>query len=109
MENVWARLLKSESGAGSIQSFDTDDLSVKIACQVPVGDSARGAFNADDHVPPKDQRKMDDFIIFALGAAVEAIEDSGWTLNSDQDAERTGVMIGSGIGGVETIAEAALL
>ena len=109
VENVWARLLKSESGAGSIQSFDTDDLSVKIACQVPVGDSARGAFNADDHVPPKDQRKMDDFIIFALGAAVEAIEDSGWTLNSDQDAERTGVMIGSGIGGLETIAEAALV
>ena len=56
VDNVWARLLKSESGAGSIQSFDTDDLSVKIACQVPLGDSARDAFNADDHVPPKDQR-----------------------------------------------------
>ena len=109
VDNVWARLLKSESGAGSIQSFDTDDLSVKIACQVPLGDSARGDFNADDYVPPKDQRKMDDFIIFAIGAAVEAIEDSSWTLDSDADAERTGVMIGSGIGGLETIAEAALL
>ena len=109
VDNVWARLLKSESGAGSIQSFATDDLSVKIACQVPLGDSASGAFNADDHVPPKDQRKMDNFIIFALGAAAEAIEDSGWALNSDEDAERTGVIIGSGIGGLETIAEAALL
>ena len=109
VENVWDRLLKSESGAAGIQSFDTDDLSVKIACQVPIGDSASGAFNPDDHVSPKDQRKMDDFIIFALGAAAEAIEDSGWTLDSDEDAYRTGVMIGSGIGGLETIAESALL
>ena len=60
VENVWDRLLKSESGAAGIQSFDTDDLSVKIACQVPIGDSASGAFNPDDHVSPKDQRKMDD-------------------------------------------------
>lgn len=109
VDHVWERLLKSESGAAGIQSFDTDDLSVKIACQVPVGDSESGAFNPDDHVSPKDQRKMDQFIIFALGAAAEAIEDSGWTLDSDEDAHRTGVMIGSGIGGLETIAAAALL
>jgi 3-oxoacyl-[acyl-carrier-protein] synthase II len=109
VQNVWNRLLNSESGAGAIQSFDVEDLSVKIACQVPIGDSATGSFNPDEVVPPKDQRKMDDFIIFAIGAADEAIADSGWAPESEEDFERTGVMIGSGIGGLETIAEASLL
>ncbi|MEK9646822.1 MAG: beta-ketoacyl synthase N-terminal-like domain-containing protein, partial [Alphaproteobacteria bacterium] len=72
VQNVWNRLLNSESGAGAIQSFDVDDLTVKIACQVPIGDSTTGSFNPDEVVPPKDQRKMDDFIIFAIGAADEA-------------------------------------
>lgn len=107
--NIWDRLVAGESGAGVIQSFDVEDLSVKIACQVPLGDSASGAFNPDETVPPKDQRKMDEFIIFAMGAADEAIKDSGWQPDSDEDFERTGVMIGSGIGGLETIAEASLL
>ena len=96
VSNVWDLLLKSESGATEIQSFDTKDLSVKIACQVPTVGSDPGVFNPDDHLSPKDQRKMDQFIIFALGAAAEAIEDSGWMPNSDEDAYRTGVMIGSG-------------
>ena len=109
VQNVWTRLLNGESGAGAIQTFDTSDLPVKIACQVPLGDAASGSFNPDDVVPPKDQRKMDRFIIFAMGAAAEAISDSGWVPATDEDAERTGVMIGSGIGGLETIAEAAII
>lgn len=109
VDNVWGRILNGESGAGAIQSFDVSDLAAKIACEVPIGDSDSGAFNPDDHVSPKDQRKMGKFIIFAMGAAAEAIADSGWTPETDEESERTGVMIGSGIGGLETIAEAALL
>src|SRR5258705_481222 len=77
-DNVWRRLLNGESGIGAIQSFDVSDLPAKIAGQVPRGDTADGHFNVDDWVPPKDQRKMDTFILFAMGAAVQAIEDSGW-------------------------------
>ena len=109
VDRVWKRLIDGQSGAGAIQSFDVEDLSVKIACQVPIGDSGSGSFNPDDVVAPKDQRKMDNFIIFALGAAAEAIGDSGWEPQADEEFERTGVMIGSGIGGLQTIAEAAVL
>jgi 3-oxoacyl-[acyl-carrier-protein] synthase II len=84
-------------------------MAVKVACQVPVGDSKDGSFNPDEFVSPKDQRKMGKFIVFALGASIEAIEDSGWLPETEEDSERTGVMIGSGIGGLETIAEAAML
>jgi 3-oxoacyl-[acyl-carrier-protein] synthase II len=109
VDNIWARILNGESGAGIIQSFNVDDLAVKVACQVPVGDSKDGSFNPDEFVSPKDQRKMGRFIVFALGASIEAIEDSGWLPETEEDSERTGVMIGSGIGGLETIAEAAML
>jgi len=109
VDNIWRRILNGESGAGAIQSFDVSDLAVKIACEVPVGDRESGAFNPDDHVPPKDQRKMDRFIIYGIGAADEAIADAGWTPDSEEELERTGVMIGPGIGGLETIAEAAML
>lgn len=109
VDNIWARILKGESGAGSIQGFDVSDLAVKIACEVPHGDRENGSFNPDDHISPKDQRKMDRFIIYGVGAADEAIADAGWTPDSEEELERTGVMIGSGIGGLETIAEAAML
>ena len=109
VDNIWRRILNGESGAGAIQGFDVSDLAVKIACEVPLGDSESGAFNPDDHVSPKDQRKMDRFIIYGIGAADEAIADAGWTPDSEEELERTGVMIGSGIGGLETIAEAAML
>ncbi len=109
VDSIWARILNGESGAGSIHGFDVSDLAVKIACEVPQGDGESGSFNADDHVLPKDQRKMDRFIIYGLGAADEAIADAGWTPESSEELERTGVMIGSGIGGLETIAEAAML
>jgi 3-oxoacyl-[acyl-carrier-protein] synthase II len=101
-------LIAGKSGIGSIQSFDVSDLPAKIAGQVPRGETASGNFNADDWVPPKDQRKMDDFIVFALGAAEQAIADSGWMPEDEESRERTGVMIGSGIGGLPGITEAAL-
>ena len=109
VDNIWGRILNGESGAGTIEGFDVSDLGVKIACEVPIGDRESGAFNPDDHVAPKDQRKMDRFIIYGIGAADEAIADAGWTPDSEEELERTGVMIGSGIGGLETIAEAAML
>jgi 3-oxoacyl-[acyl-carrier-protein] synthase II len=108
LDQVWRRLLAGESGIGAIQSFDVSDLPSRIAGQVPRGDRASGMFNADDWVPPKDHRKMDDFIIFAIGAAAQAVEDSGWRPDSEEERERTGVMIGSGIGGLPGITEAAI-
>ncbi|HKT20231.1 MAG TPA: beta-ketoacyl-ACP synthase II [Stellaceae bacterium] len=107
-ERVWKRLISAESGIRSIQSFDVSDLPAKIAGQVPRGETAAGEFNADDWVPPKDQRKMDEFIVFAIAAADQAVKDSGWTPQDDEARERTGVMIGSGIGGLPGITEGAL-
>jgi 3-oxoacyl-[acyl-carrier-protein] synthase II len=107
-ERVWRRLVAGESGIGAIQSFDVSDLPARIAGQVPRGDRASGLFNPDDWVPPKDHRRMDEFIIFAMAAAVQAVEDSGWEPEGDEQHERTGVMIGSGIGGLPAIAEAAI-
>ena len=108
VKNNWERLTRGESGVRAIQSFDVTDLPVKIAAQVPRGETASGLFNADDWVPPKDQRKMDDFIIYAVAAAIEAVEDSGWKPETNEQRELTGVLIGSGIGGLPQIEEAAL-
>ncbi len=107
-DNTWRRLLAGESGLRAIQSFDVSDLPAKIAGQVPRGSTEEGLFNTDDWVPPKDQKKMDLFIVYAIGAAVQAVEDSGWKPQDDEARERTGVMIGSGIGGLPGIAEMAL-
>jgi 3-oxoacyl-[acyl-carrier-protein] synthase II len=108
IERVWKKLLAGQSGIGAIQSFDVSDMPAKIAAQVPLGDKESGLFNADDWVPPKDQRRMDQFIIFAMAAATMAVEDSGWTPVEDEARERTGVMIGSGIGGLPGITEGAI-
>src|SRR6202521_5421375 len=108
LERVWSRLVAGESGIRAIQSFDVSDLPSRVAGQVPRGDRAFGLFNADDWVPPKDHRRMDEFIIFAMGAAIQAVEDAGWQPDSEEECERTGVMIGSGIGGLPGIAEAAM-
>ncbi|MCW5746697.1 MAG: beta-ketoacyl-ACP synthase II [Alphaproteobacteria bacterium] len=105
---TWQRLLAGESGIRAIQSFDVSDLPTKIAGEVPVGDKANGHFNAELYMPAKDQRKVDKFIIFAVAAASQAIEDSGWQPVSDEARERAGVMIGSGIGGLQTIYEGSL-
>ncbi len=107
-ESVWKQLIEGRSGIRAIQSFDVSDLPAKVAGQVPRGETASGAFNADDWVPPKEQRKMDEFIVFALAAADQAVTDAGWKPQGEEDRERTGVMIGSGIGGLPGITEGAI-
>jgi 3-oxoacyl-[acyl-carrier-protein] synthase II len=104
----WEKLIAGESGVGHIQAFDTDDLPVKIAAEIPTGDEP-GAFQPTEFASTKDLRKMDDFIVYALGAATEAVEDSGWMPEDEEGQERTGVMIGSGIGGLKTIEQGAIL
>jgi len=108
VEDNWKRLISGESGIRAIQGFDVSDLPAKIAGQVPRGETSAGLFNADDWVAPKDQRKMDTFILYALAAAVQAVEDSGWKPEDEEGQERTGVMIGSGIGGLPGITEGAI-
>jgi 3-oxoacyl-[acyl-carrier-protein] synthase II len=109
VESSWQRLIKGESGARRIENFDVSDLAAKIACQVPRGDGANGSFNADQWMEPKEQRKVDDFIIFAMSAATQALDDAGWKPASYEDQIKTGVMIGSGIGGLTGIAETAIV
>lgn len=104
----WDRLINGESGVSAIQSFDVSDLSSRIAGQVPLGDQDSGKFNADDWISSKDRRKMDDFILYAVAAASEAIADSGWDPQTDEERELTGVMIGSGIGGLKVIQDGAV-
>ena len=106
-EVVWQRLLACESGAGAIQKFDTSDLAARIACEVPRG-AASPDYNADDWMAPKDQRRVDDFITFGLAAAQLAVEDAGWTPDDEESRIRTGVLIGSGIGGLQGIEEASI-
>jgi 3-oxoacyl-[acyl-carrier-protein] synthase II len=108
LERNWSSLVEGVSGVREIQSFDVSDLPVKIAAQVPRGETAAGLFNADDWVLPKDQRKMDGFIVYALAAAAQAVEDAGWTPQAEEARERTGVIIGSGIGGLPGITDGAL-
>jgi len=108
-ENVWSRLLAGESGIGAIQSFDVSDLPAKIAGTIPLGPKSEGKLDLAEWIPIKDQKKMDRFIHFALVAATEAVEDSGWTPETEEERCATGVMIGSGIGGLETIFEASTL
>lgn len=101
--HVWDRLVAGETGISAIQGFDVSAMPSKIAGQVPRGETSRGRFNVDDWVAPKDQRKMDFFIVLALAAAAEAVADAGWTPDGEEDLERTGVAIGSGIGGLAGI------
>ncbi len=109
VEETWARLLAGQSGASAITKFKTDDLATRIACQVPRGDGTDGTFNPDQWVDAKEQRRMDDFIIYGLAAAKQAVTDSGWVAQSDEDKYRTGVLIGSGIGGLDGIEQASIL
>src|SRR4051794_12936332 len=103
VEHVWKRLIAGESGISAIQSFDTKDLPAKIAGQVPIGSKSEGKLDLAEWIPVKDQKKMDRFIQLALVAAVEAVEDSGWKPEDEEGRCATGVMIGSGIGGLQTI------
>ena len=109
VEESWAALLAGKSGASVITRFRTDDLATKIAAQVPRGDGSNGSFNPDQWVDSKEQRRMDDFIIYGLAAAKQAVRDSGWLPQSEEDRQRSGVLIGSGIGGLPGIEEGALL
>jgi len=107
VESSWKRLISGESGVRRIDTFNTDEMPSKIAGLLPQGE-APGQFNFNDYVLPKDRRKMDDFIIYGIAAAEEALKDSGWVAETEEDHEMTGVMIGSGIGGLSKICEAAL-
>ena len=109
VDTNWRRLMAGELGIRSIQAFDTSDLATKIAGEVPLGDKANGHFNVDAYMPPKDQRKLDKFLIFGIAAAEQAVEDSGWKPQDDEGRNRTGVMIGAGIGGLQTIYETSLI
>ena len=104
----WERLVAGQSGIGAIQSFDVSDLPCKIAGQVLYGEAADGGFNPVDYVEAKDLRKNDRFIIFGIAAGQQAVEDSGWVPGDEYEQERTGVMVGSGIGGLETLADGAI-
>jgi len=105
---TWRRLLAGESGARRIESFEVADLPAQIACQIPRGDGTDGTYNPDQWMEPKEQRKVDEFIVYGMCAARQAIEDSGWKPQTHEDQCATGVLIGSGIGGIEGIAETAL-
>ena len=108
VEPTWQRLLKGESGAKKIDTFEVSDISCKIACVIPRGDGSNGTFNADQWMEPKEQRKVDDFILYAMCSAKQALDDAGWHPESNEDQAATGVLIGSGIGGIEGIADVAV-
>jgi 3-oxoacyl-[acyl-carrier-protein] synthase II len=109
VEETWARLIAGKSGAGPITRFDATNVVTQYACEIPYGDGSQGTFNPDDWMEPKDRRKVDDFILYGMAAAVQAVRDAGWEPKDDEGQFRTGVMIGSGIGGLTSIAETAVL
>jgi 3-oxoacyl-[acyl-carrier-protein] synthase II len=109
VEATWQRLLAGESGAKPIEKFDVSDLPAKIACSIPRGDGTNGSYNPDQWMEPKEQRKVDEFIVYAKCAARQAMEDSGWKPQTYDEQTRTGVLIGSGIGGLEGIAETSIV
>ncbi|SPH17614.1 3-oxoacyl-[acyl-carrier-protein] synthase 2 [Defluviimonas aquaemixtae] len=109
VEETWSRLVAGQSGAGPITRFDTSNVTTTYACEIPMGDGTDGTFNPDDWMEPKDRRKVDDFILYGMAAADQAVKDAGWTPEDEESRMRTGVMIGSGIGGLSSIADTAVL
>ena len=109
VEETWKRLLEGRSGASRVESFDVSDIACQIACMVPRGDGTDGTFNPDEWMEPKEQRKVDDYIIFAVAAATQALNDAGWHPKSYEDQCASGVLIGSGIGGLGGIYETSIL
>ena len=109
VEETWKRLLAGESGAGPITRFDASRVATQYACEIPFGDGSDGSFNPEDWMAPKERRKVDDFILYGMAAAEQAVRDSGWMPQDDASRERTGVMIGSGIGGLTSIADTSIL
>ena len=108
VEETWSRIIDGKSAAATIQKFDASHLATNYACELPRGDGTNGTFNPDDWMEPKEQRKVDDFILYGMAAAEQAIKDSKWVPKNEHDNFRTGVMIGSGIGGLSSIAETAI-
>ncbi|UWQ21015.1 beta-ketoacyl-ACP synthase II [Jannaschia sp. W003] len=109
VEETWRRLIEGQSGAGTITRFDASHLATDYACEVPRGDGSDGTFNPDDWMEPKEARKVDEFILYGVAAAEQAIRDAGWEKPSEEEKLRTGVMLGSGIGGLKSIADTAVL
>ncbi|WP_417601364.1 beta-ketoacyl-ACP synthase II [Pararhodobacter oceanensis] len=109
VEETWKRLLEGQSGAGPITRFDASHLATTYACEIPQGDGSDGTFNPDDWMAAKERRKVDDFILYGVAAAQQAVEDAGWTPEDEDSRLRTGVMIGSGIGGLTSIADTAIV
>ncbi len=108
VEHTWSRLIAGDSGASQVTAFQTDDLACRIACTLPFGDGSDGTFNPDTWMEAKEQRKVDPFIVYAMAAAGQALDDADWHPKSDRDQEATGVLIGSGIGGIGTIYDASV-
>ncbi|HEX5867197.1 MAG TPA: beta-ketoacyl-ACP synthase II [Beijerinckiaceae bacterium] len=108
VETTWRRLTAGQSGAARIEAFDVSDLACKIGCVIPRGDGSDGTFNPDQWMDPKDQRKVDPFIVYSMAAAREALDDAGWKPASYEDQTRTGVLVGSGIGGIGGIYDASI-
>ncbi|UMY17744.1 beta-ketoacyl-ACP synthase II [Methylobacterium organophilum] len=108
VEHTWSRLIAGDSGASKVTGFPADDLACRIACTIPFGDGSEGTFNPDTWMESKEQRKVDPFIVYAMAAAGQALDDAGWHPKSDEDQWATGVLIGSGIGGIGGIYDASV-
>ena len=107
-ENTWKRLIAGENAAATITKFDAESFTTNYACEIPFGDGSDGTFNPDAFMEPKERRKVDDFILYGIAAAQEAVDDSGWVADTEEKQFRTGVMMGSGIGGLGTIADTSI-
>src|SRR6476660_1300816 len=105
----WSRLIAGGNGARRIEEFEVSDLTCQVACFIPRGSQSEGKFTADDWMAPKEQRKVDDFIVYGMAAATQALDDAGWKADTQEKQERTGVLIGSGIGGLSGIADTSIL
>ena len=108
VEETWKHLISGENAANTITRFNADNFATNYACEIPFGDGSNGTFNPSDWMEPKERRKVDDFILYGMAAADMAVADSGWAPKEDEDFYRTGVMIGSGVGGLSTIADTSL-
>ncbi|MEH0196001.1 beta-ketoacyl-ACP synthase II [Caulobacter sp. CCNWLY153] len=115
VEVSWKNIVAGKSGAGRITAFDPTDYACQVACEVPRvdgrgggGPDVEGSFDPDQTMSPRDQKRVDDFILYGIAAADEAVKDSGWVPETDEQKWRTGVILGSGIGGLSTIADTAL-
>ncbi|MFC4348268.1 beta-ketoacyl-ACP synthase II [Kordiimonas lipolytica] len=109
VDGTWKRLIEGHSGAGPVTLFDTEGYPCKIGCEVKLGDGSGDTFNADEWMEPKDQRRVDNFIIFGMAAAIQAVRDAGWEEPGEEECLRTGVMIGAGIGGLRWISDTSLV